>query len=152
LKRSAALFAEALGLLREIGDNRSVAVALNNLGRVAHARGEAERALAALRESVVTFERLGDLFGVASALEGLAVVLSDRSESEAARLFAAAAALRERTGTPREASDQLVYDRHLAATRSALGDDAFKAAWAAGAVMPLEQAVAEAVEAANAPG
>ena len=88
---------------------------------------------------------MGDRFGVAGALEGIAGVARDRDEPEvAARLFAAAATLREEIGGVREGADQAEYDRDLAATRAALGDDAFDAAWAAGAALTLDEAIAEA--------
>ena len=125
-------------------------MALNILGRVAHAQGEAERAVASLRESLALFHRLGDAFGQASALEGLAAVLIARSGPElAARLFAGAAALREAIGIPRELFEQIAYDHHLATVRAALGDDAFGVAWAAGTALPLDRTVGEAVEAAG---
>ena len=39
------------------------------------------------------------------------------------------------------------YARHLTGVRAALGDDAFAATWAAGQALPLEQAIAEVLEA-----
>jgi len=62
----------------------------------------------------------------------------------AARLFGAAAALRNVIGAPLSPISRITYDRTVAATREALGKITFAAAWAAGQALPLEQAVVEA--------
>src|SRR5262245_15581222 len=62
----------------------------------------------------------------------------------------AAAALREAIGVPLRPTDRAVHDRGLAAARAGLGEAAFAIAWAAGRAMPLEQAVADALEEAGA--
>jgi hypothetical protein len=74
----------------------------------------------------------------------------------AARLFGAAAALRTTLGdaASRGWNFQLApasrdaYEREVAATRAALGEEAFAAAWADGQRRPLELAIAEAHAAA----
>ena len=40
---------------------------------------------------------------------------------------------------------QAEFERHMAAVRAALGDEAFDAAWAAGRAMSLAQAIADAL-------
>ncbi len=76
-------------------------------------------------------------------MEGLARVAS-RAE-QAARLFGAAAALRDAIGAPLPPSDQTDVDRGVAAARGAMGDEAFQAAWEQGRSMSLDQAVEEAL-------
>ena len=68
----------------------------------------------------------------------------------AARLLGAAAALREALGIPVPASEREDHDRAVAATRTALGETAFAAAWAAGRALPVEEAVNEALQLVNA--
>ncbi len=143
--RAETLLVEGIDLFREIGDDRQAGIGLYNLGRVMQARSDLVRANDLLRESLELFHGVGDRFGVSGALEGIAGVARERSDAEsAARLFAAAATLRNAVGAVREGADQAEYDRDLAATRAALGNDAFDAAWAAGSQLTLEEAVAEA--------
>jgi hypothetical protein len=100
---------------------------------------------------VSQFRATGNQFGLATALETLASLGAERDRPErAARLYGAAATLGDATGAARETSGD-DFERELAATRAALGESAFAAAWAAGAELPLDQAVAEALAEAEAP-
>ena len=63
----------------------------------------------------------------------------------AARLWGAAAARRVALSTPLPPIEHAHYERTVAAAQTALGEDAFAAAWAAGQTLPLEQAIAEAM-------
>jgi predicted ATPase/class 3 adenylate cyclase/DNA-binding CsgD family transcriptional regulator len=74
------------------------------------------------------------------ALAGLAA----RAESfqEASRLLAASDAARALMGYPRPVINQPETDATATAVRAALGDDAFTAAWAEGAALSLDDAVA----------
>jgi hypothetical protein len=79
-------------------------------------------------------------------LEGLAwVAAADEQSPRAARLGGAAEALREALGAPLPASLCAGHDRAVQAMRTALGEEACAAAWAAGRALPLEQAIAEAL-------
>jgi hypothetical protein len=62
----------------------------------------------------------------------------------AARLFAAAAGLRESMPYPIGAGERDALERQLAEVSSALGEPAFTRAWTAGQVQPLDATVAEA--------
>ena len=64
----------------------------------------------------------------------------------AALLFGAAATLRATLGAPLPPIDRPVYDRHLAAARTRLGEAGWAAAWAEGRNMSLDQALAYALE------
>ena len=82
---------------------------------------------------------------MALALEGVAGLAARWHGAErAARLFGAAAAVQEASGLPVEPAFRDAHHRDVAAVQAALGEDAFSAAWEAGAVLPLEQAIAEA--------
>jgi DNA-binding CsgD family transcriptional regulator len=61
---------------------------------------------------------------------------------EAARLFGAAQAARDRLGYPRIPPKQVVHEKDVELARAALGGDAFEEAWAEGAAMSLEDVVA----------
>jgi len=66
----------------------------------------------------------------------------------AARLLAAAAALRVEIGAP-QGWGRPVHERAEAAARAALSPEAFAAAWVTGADLPLEEVIAEALQAAD---
>ena len=67
---------------------------------------------------------------------------SDGSHREAARLFDAAHAIRERRGAVRFKAYDAVYEASVTALRDALGEHAFDAARTAGAPMSTEEAIA----------
>jgi hypothetical protein len=115
---------------------------------VASAEGDSAAALALQRESLAIFFRLGDRRGIATSLEGLAcVALAMLGPDRAARLWGAAARLREEIGSPMPLRDRHRYDHQVAAARTALGDTgAFDLAWLAGRAMTLEQTVAYVLE------
>ena len=65
--------------------------------------------------------------------------------ARAVRLFGATAVLREMVGYAREPVDQPGFDRWIAPLRTALGEEAFAAAWAEGESVALDDAVVEAL-------
>lgn len=60
---------------------------------------------------------------------------------QAARLLAAANALRTHMGTPVRPVHQEAVEGALAAARAALGEADFAAAWAAGQTLPVDEIV-----------
>ena len=119
---------------------------LRYLGDLARARGDLDAALGCYRESLALAGERGDPLWAADALDGVAGVAAARGQAErAARLFGAAAALREQLGAAVVPWEHPARERDLAAARAALEPAAFEAAWAAGAALPLEAAVAEAL-------
>jgi hypothetical protein len=74
---------------------------------------------------------LGARGEVAHGLESLAAIVAGQGDAgRAARLFGAAARLRETLGAVLWVGDQDEHDRAVLAVREALGDQAFIAAWA----------------------
>ena len=64
----------------------------------------------------------------------------------AARLYGAEDALRARLGVPRTPASRESYEETIAAVRAALDETKFAAAWREGKGMPLQQAIAYALE------
>ena len=64
------------------------------------------------------------------------------NHENAARLFGAADAIRQRIGVVRFAVYQSGYDAAIESLRDALGEGPFDAAWAQGAALSIEDAVA----------
>jgi DNA-binding CsgD family transcriptional regulator len=139
------LASEALCLSRQAGDWRTVAHALANLGVTALTRGDYAAARDRLGESIALQAEVGDAAGVAFVLERFAgLAAAQGRHAGAVLLVAAAAALRERAGTPLPSSGQAKLDRTLEPARRVLGQAA-AAAWQAGRALALDEAVAEAL-------
>jgi len=76
-------------------------------------------------------------------LECLAALAGDAGNyRETARLFGAAQAIRQRRGAVRLKVFDAGYEASVAALRGALGNEDFDAAWAEGAAMSIEEAIA----------
>ena len=82
---------------------------------------------------------------VADGLAGIAAAASNRDAHErAARLFAAAARLRDRVGSVMPPSNQ-AFQRELCEARSRCGDIEWQSGWEAGWSLSLDDAIAEAL-------
>ncbi|MGX9674067.1 helix-turn-helix transcriptional regulator [Mycobacterium sp. HM-7] len=118
-------------------------VALTLRARVAMAQrqcGQAERdAHAALACGV----EVQACLGIADVIDCLAELAADSGRrSEAARLFGAAAAMRRRTGEVRFQIYQAGHDAVRESLCTAMGESDFATAWASGAALSTEEAVA----------
>ncbi len=81
--------------------------------------------------------------GVADTLECLArLATDDANHPYAARLVGAAETIRHRMGHARLPLYQAGYDATVATVREGLGQDDFDAAWAEGAALSTEEAIA----------
>lgn len=133
---------EGLLALEERGD-----LALSGFGDIARQHGDMARAIALYAESLTLNRTVGHLLGVAESEERLARIAHDRGQPErAVWLLGAADTLRTTIGAPLPRADRATDDRILTVARAALGDEGFTAAWAAGAALTPEQAIAEAVD------
>jgi DNA-binding CsgD family transcriptional regulator len=80
---------------------------------------------------------------ISETLECLAALAGDAgSHHEAARLLGAAYGIRQRMGAVRFKVWDADYEASVAALRNAMGDKDFDAAWAEGAALPTEEAIA----------
>jgi predicted ATPase/DNA-binding SARP family transcriptional activator len=136
------LYEESLSLWREFGDQFGIAWALMGLGNLSCDRNDYSVAQTLLKESLQLFRDLSNLQGVAESLRVMATVMLAQSEPQlAVCLWGAAHMLRESIGVPLHSADQQKYDQQVAQARSALGQDAFAAAWEEGSALNWEQAV-----------
>ena len=146
--QAAALYQEALVMLRDHHDSKGIAWTQRNLGRVAHTQGEDLLAATLFTESLAAFRQLhegGDPFGINACLDGLGGIAGAQGQPErAARLFGAAQAMRG-VGLQWPIGARVDYERDLAAVRAQLDEAPFVAAWAEGAAMTQEQAIAYAL-------
>src|SRR5262249_46728599 len=141
--RAAALLAESHSLSERIGFREGLAWSLEQLGLPALDRG-GPAAPDLLRRSPLVDGELQDRWRATGVLENLAALaLARGGAGTAARLLAAAQAMRELIGTVIPPCESPLHDETLAGVRAALGDDAFAAAWQQGTLAPVEDLEAE---------
>jgi predicted ATPase len=138
---------KALEIRRMLGvGHRALGETLGLLGSVERECGNMLSARARLGEGLQVHHRSGFKLGVAQCVEGIAGLASDAGQAgRAARLFGAAAKLRDTIGAPLRSSDRPIYERDVAAARVGVDAQTFATAWAEGQSMPLEQAIAVAL-------
>ena len=120
-----------------------LSMALLTRARVAIAQGEPEQGERDAHDALACATDFGAYLHVPDILERLAVLASEAgSYPEAARLFGAAHAIRERMGAVRINVYDTGYEASLAALRDAMGENDFDAAWAEGAALSTEEAIA----------
>jgi tetratricopeptide (TPR) repeat protein len=136
--------AAAAAVFRELGDESGIAVAAANLGWCALALGDYALAEKSFCEALVIAGRLGWMPFIAGVGVAIAAVFVARGEEgRSAQLLGAAATLREELGiglideTEEERHEQAVAD-----AKTALGEEAFAAAWARGEAMTPDEIVA----------
>jgi predicted ATPase len=138
---------ESIATARRLGNRYLMAYSLNLLGLVAYLQDDYASARAHYQKSLTIRQALGDKQGIASSLEvfaGLSAV--QREPMEAARLWGTAKALREAIAAPLAPNERPRHEREVAAARAQLDEERFAAAWAEGRAMPLEEAIACALE------
>jgi tetratricopeptide (TPR) repeat protein len=132
------LLDECVTLFREIGNRYGVANNLVNLGRAAHHQGDGAAARRSLTECLVLCRELQSKSIVEWAFSNLAAVsVAEGRMQQAACLFGAAEVLREIMGASTPPNDE----GDISAARTALGEEAFAAAWAEGRKMTMEEAI-----------
>lgn len=137
-----ALAEQSLNVSRHHGDLQGVAADLAILGQLSRLRGEPEEALRLFAEALDHFQRIGDRGNICTCVEALGGLLTALGRPvQGAHLLGAAAALRESIGTPVQGHEQARYDADVAATRAALSDEAFAAAWSEGGATSLREAI-----------
>jgi predicted ATPase len=144
------LLANALRLVQETGHLLDRIVPLDALGRLAQRRGDYVRARNMHQESLALSIEMQQPMLIARVLNAFACLAARQGEAEAAaRLFGAidkhfAASDIHLTSirTPFDPNWRQEYEHLLALARTQLGEAAFAAAWAAGAAMTLDEAVA----------
>ena len=91
-----------------------------------------------------------NLTEAASILEDLADIAGMTGRWQiAARLYGAASATRETLGVPMWPAYRDEYEREVSATRNALAPDDFQTAWLDGRSLPVQDAIVEALRAAD---
>ncbi|MDF3041129.1 MAG: Protein kinase [Thermomicrobiales bacterium] len=140
--RARALFAESLALARTLRDENSVALVLGNLGLVAFAEGDYEQALRYQQQALANWRAINNKHWLVSQVERFALIAAATGDGKrAARLFGAAAALREAFGASLPPNDREINERTITVTRERIGEAIFTACWEDGARLSLEAAI-----------
>jgi DNA-binding CsgD family transcriptional regulator len=117
--------------------------ALTAGARVALAEGAHDRAEDLAREALKVRHEFGDQAWLCDTLELLAALAAAaESDAEAVRLLAATQRHRDQVGYVRFGIYRDWYEAMVARLRESMGDEAFDAAWAEGAALSLDDAVA----------
>jgi hypothetical protein len=117
--------------------------ALTTRARVAIAQGESDEAERDAHDALTRAAEVHAHLHIPDALECLGTLAGDAgSHREAARLFGAADAIRRRMGAVRFKVYDADYEASVTALREAMGDNDFESAWAEGAALSTEEAIA----------
>jgi predicted ATPase/class 3 adenylate cyclase/DNA-binding NarL/FixJ family response regulator len=118
-------------------------MALTIRARLAIAAGEPDQAERDAHDALTCAAGIKAYLLIPNVLECLAALAGhDDSHREAARLFAAAHAIRLRIGAVRFKIYDAGYEASVAVVRNALGEADFDAAWAEGSALSTEEAIA----------
>jgi tetratricopeptide (TPR) repeat protein len=150
--KARSLLAESMELFEAEGNRQFVNGTRSHLADVARAQGDYKTAIELYGEALRTWRDLGNLGAAARCIECLAFVVIGQSAGSdvanrkdllkrAARMFGAAAALRESSASNMEPHERAEYERELAKLSAELDDGSLKAAWAEGHSLPIEQAI-----------
>jgi hypothetical protein len=141
--------AAAVELLRQVGDESGLNVALANCGWATFCLGDPAGAMGYFRDALLVATRVQASHRIAGhALPlGAALVAVGKAE-RGTRLMGAGTALCEALDVPvfDDKLEERVHGRAVADARSALGEEAFAAAWADGRTMTLDDVVRFAVD------
>jgi predicted ATPase/DNA-binding XRE family transcriptional regulator len=138
------LYQKSLKINRELNISMEIACSLHKLGFIALWRGETLQAWKLFLESLSLQAEFGNQQGIAECLAGLASAFAaGQRYEEAARCFAAARQILEKTGLPISPADLIEWRRDEAAARSHCDPLGFEQAWAQGSVEMIDGLVAE---------
>jgi predicted ATPase/class 3 adenylate cyclase len=150
--KARSLLAESMALFQAEGNKQFVNSTRSHLANVARAQGDYETANDLYAQAVTTWQDLGNRGAAARCIECLAFVAIAQSEApdiadrqdwlrKAARLFGAAAALRESSGSNMEPKEREEFEREQAKLSAQLDGETLKGAWGEGRSLPIEQLV-----------
>lgn len=145
-ERAQALFEEALALAGEAEDGMGIVLVLGLGALVAHGRGDHERVRRLCAEGLEMSRHLELKHGIVFHLHISAVSAGAQGHPvRSARLWGAAEALGEEIGVGLVPVEHHHYGPCIEAAREQLGEAAWRAAWAEGRVMTLEETIEHAL-------
>ncbi|MBM4421958.1 MAG: tetratricopeptide repeat protein [Chloroflexi bacterium] len=142
LQRASALAGEAVRIAREIGHKHSASAALETLGSIALAQGDAAAAQQQFHDGLMLQYDLKDMRCISSLLRGCACLAAALKQPDrAARLLGAVEALWDGIGARPAPADHAAWEREAVAARAQLDESTFNAARDEGRAMTMDQAI-----------
>ena len=136
------LLEESVVVCRETGNLFVLGLALFNLAEIATNQGDYATACERYQEVLGLLAASRNVDNMNPAFESIAELAACLQQPRrGVRLFATAAAIRERSGTPVLPGDRGDYDRQKNLLRTALDKEAFAEEWAAGSAMTTDEAI-----------
>jgi len=142
-------YAESLRIYRAIGSGPEIPRLVHNLGYVALHNGDRQLARERFVQSIHAYQSMQQQRGFMEPIAGLACIAAGAGTAaaavRAAQLWGAATTLAAAARSPFWPTDRAERARYEPLARTQLGDAAYAAAYAAGAALSLDEAVAEAL-------
>jgi tetratricopeptide (TPR) repeat protein len=139
-------YEQCLAVSQQTGETRRIIFMYQNLAFIALHEGEAEHARDLVRQGLQLAHAMNNRLQMATDLALLAGAISALGEAQqAARLLGASESALERLGAFHQLNDKPEIDAIITTVHARLDDAAFRAAWAEGRELTLEQAVAQAL-------
>jgi predicted ATPase/class 3 adenylate cyclase len=152
LASAQAQFARSLKVCRDAQDKRGEAITLWRIGKTDAKSGDHESARERMAEALRAFKAFEMNAEALDCLEDYAELLNSAVRFDgAARVYAAAAAVRKLLALRRSPRGEAARQKSVEATRAALGQAAFDAAWSAGQTWGLDEAIDHALASTAAP-
>jgi predicted ATPase/transcriptional regulator with XRE-family HTH domain len=146
MARATALSEEALEVEQASGMTWDIAITTTLLGHLARQQQNYAQAKARYREALALYRAFGSPAYIASCLEGFAAaVCTEGHYALAARLCAAAAAVRDQRQAPLPPTERKEFEQTVATARAALDESAFVREWNAGTTCTQDEAIDEAL-------
>jgi non-specific serine/threonine protein kinase len=143
-ERGRQLIERAMDRHRRAGYAYGVALSQRFLGQVMLDLGDLETAQELYLASLELPESQMQHWHIANSLEGLAIIASRSGRlADAARMFGAAAGIRESSGSPLEPALKGTYEAVQAKLETSLGSDEYAIAWQRGFAQDASVAIAE---------
>ncbi len=147
LEKARAQLEVGLETRRDLGESQGIAQSLVNLAAVRVETEEFSEAAEMLGEAFAILEYLGDKRLIAEGLEGIGFMSAARERwASAARMLGTAEGIRISIGSPIPPASCAHYDRWISALKAGIEESSFKATWAEGRALSIEQAIAAALE------
>jgi tetratricopeptide (TPR) repeat protein len=146
-ERAAAFAEQAIAISAELGSRQFRANVLVDAGMVQSALGHPERALELERESLRLVRDSGTKLTIHVCLGAIGAALSRAGESErGARMLSASVALIESLHAPIAEAYRPMYEATKRSIERRMDPEIFAAAWEAGRLLSLDDAIAEALD------